>query len=115
MKKHFTLDKANGMALGVCAGIGRHFGVDPTFVRIGAVLVTLLGAFPWTVVAYGLAAWLGKKAPNVDLPGKESHPIGGSIYDYKQATSDLDRRLAEVDTYVAGPNSRLAKEIEELR
>jgi hypothetical protein len=28
---------------------------------------------------------------------------------------DIDRRMAEVETYVTGSNSRLAREIEELR
>lgn len=115
MKKRFYLDKANGMAMGVCAGIGRHFSVDPIFVRIGAVLVTLLGAFPWTFIAYGLAAWLGKAPAPAKLPSEDGYALGGSTRDYKDATRDLDRRLAEVDTYVAGSNSRLAKEIEELR
>jgi phage shock protein C len=115
MKKRFTLDRPNGMALGVCAGLGRYFGVDPTLVRIGAVLVTLLGAFPWTLVAYGVAAWMGKARSPANSLGEDGYAIRGSTHDYKQATSDLDRRLAEVDTYVAGSNSRLAKEIEELR
>lgn len=115
MKKRFYLDKPNGMMMGVCAGLGRTFNVDPTFVRIGAVVVTLLGAFPWTLLAYGAAAWLGKARPHADMPAETGHAIGGSIHEYRDSTRDLDRRLAEVDTYVAGPNHRLAKEIEELR
>lgn len=26
---------------GVCGGLGKHFGVDPTFIRIAAVLLAL--------------------------------------------------------------------------
>lgn len=113
MKTRFHLDKPNGMMMGVCAGLGRSFNVDPTFIRIGAVLVTLLGAFPWTLVAYGVAAWMGKARP---IEGSDDYAAGGSIRDYRESTRDLDRRLAEVDTYVAsGSNRHLAKEIEELR
>ena len=115
MKTRFTLDKPNGMMMGVCAGLGRSLGVDPTFVRIGAVLITVLGAFPWTLIAYGVAAWLGKSSPRPDVLADGGYAIGGSTHDYKEATRDLDRRLAEVDSYVAGPNHSLAKEIEELR
>lgn len=39
----FRLDKANGKLMGVCSGIGRYFGIDPTLVRIGFVVTTLLG------------------------------------------------------------------------
>ena len=113
MKKRFYLNKQDGMALGVCAGVGKYLGVDPTFVRIGAVVVTVLGAFPWTLIAYGITAWMAKPAP-VGAFG-EGGRIGGSTYDYQMGAGDLDRRLAEVDTYVAGPNSSLAREIEELR
>jgi hypothetical protein len=48
--------------------------------------------------------------------GRESiGKIGGSTYDLRVDMRDIDRRIAEVDTYVAGSNSRLAREIEELR
>lgn len=114
MKKRFTLDRPNGMMMGVCAGTGRYFGVDPTFVRVGAVLVTVLGAFPWTLIAYGVAAWLGKKSAS-PIRTDDGFRVPSSTRDYVDTTRDLDRRLAEVDTFVAGPNSRLAKEIEELR
>lgn len=114
MKKRFYLDKQNGMAMGVCAGLARQFDVDATFVRIGAVLVTLL-AFPWTLIAYAVAAWAAKPLPVGDYTGSEAGMLRGSTHDYRASSSDLDRRLAEVDTYVAGPNSGLSREIEELR
>ena len=63
MKKRFYLDKANGRIFGVCSGIARHMGWDPTFVRVGVVLVTLLGAFPWTLVTYVAAAMIAKNRP----------------------------------------------------
>ena len=114
MKKRFYLNKQDGMALGVCAGLGKYLGVDPTFVRIGAVVVTLLGAFPWTLIAYGVTAWMAKPAP-IGGYAEDSCRIGGSTYDYQVNARDLDQRLAEVDTFVAGRNSSLAREIEELR
>ena len=41
MNTAFTVDKANGRMMGVCAGLARSTGVDVTLVRIVAVAVTL--------------------------------------------------------------------------
>jgi phage shock protein C len=115
VKKIFHLNKRDGKFMGVCAGIADYTGVDPTFIRIGAVVVTLLGAFPWTVVAYLAAAWLAK--PKAASAYGEDGParLGASTYEIRQSMRDIDRRMAEVETYVTSQNSRLAREIEELR
>lgn len=105
-RKVFTLDRENKMAFGVCAGIARHFGIDPTFVRVGIVAVTLMGAFPWTLVAYAAAVVLAKGGPAIR--------DRSSTNDLRLNMRDIDRRIAEVDAYV-GSNDRLAREIETLR
>jgi phage shock protein C len=117
MKKRFYLDKPNGRIFGVCSGIARHMGWDPTFVRVGVVLVTLLGAFPWTLIAYGVAAMVGKTRP---LGGYEEAAAAGPIrristYELNRSMRDIDRRMAEVETYVTAQNTPLAREIESLR
>src|SRR5690242_15527425 len=61
--KSFYLDKSNGKLMGVCAGIADYTGWDATLIRIGLVLVTLLGCFPWTLIAYGVVAWVAKPRP----------------------------------------------------
>jgi hypothetical protein len=38
-----------------------------------------------------------------------------STSEYRSGMRDIDRRLAEVDSYVASSNMSLAREIEELR
>ena len=43
------------MVAGVCGGLARYFGVDPTLVRVAAVIALVLG-FPATVIAY-VVAW----------------------------------------------------------
>lgn len=113
--KTFYRDRQNGKFMGVCAGIGRYFGIDPTFVRIGAVVVTLLGAFPWTFVAYGLAAWLAKDAA---ASGRDYERVSAprfSTNDLSLNMRDIDRRMAEVETFVTNSNTGLASEIEKLR
>ena len=112
--KKFHLNRRDGKFMGVCAGVADYFGLDATFVRIAAVVVTLLGAFPWTLVAYGIAAWAAKPAA---LSYEESTSQGGrvSTKDLRLNMRDIDRRMAEVEQYVTSSNSSLASEIEKLR
>ncbi|HEX6375793.1 MAG TPA: PspC domain-containing protein [Allosphingosinicella sp.] len=117
MKKRFYLDRANGRIFGVCAGIARHMGWDPTFVRVGVVLITLLGAFPWTLIAYGATAMIAKSR-SLDGSDQDEAPVRvarTSTYEIKRSMRDIDRRMAEVETYVTAQNVGLAREIESLR
>ena len=41
--KRLTKSRGDRMVDGVCGGIARHFGIDPTLVRISFVLLTFLG------------------------------------------------------------------------
>ncbi len=41
----------NKMLAGVCGGLGEYFGIDPTLIRIGYVLVSIFSAaFPGILV-----------------------------------------------------------------
>jgi phage shock protein C len=117
MKKRFYLDRANGRIFGVCSGIARHMGWDPTFVRVGLVLITLLGAFPWSLIAYGATALIAKN--RTPLGGRdEEAPVRlakMSTFEVNRSMRDIDRRMAEVETYVTAQNTGLAREIESLR
>lgn len=115
MKKTFELDKRNGKFLGVCAGLANLTGVDATIIRIGAVVLTLAGAFPWTFVAYGVAAWLAKPRGYRTTDEHEFETPRLSTHEVRTQMRDIDRRMAEVETYVTSQNTRLAREIEELR
>jgi phage shock protein C len=113
MKKTFYLDRENGRFLGVCAGIGAHMGWDPTFVRVGLVIATLAGGWPWTVVAYFAAALIGKKrAAREAAPARATRL---STHELNASMRDVDRRMAEVEQYVTVQNNSLAREIESLR
>ena len=114
-RRKFTLDKVNGKWMGVCAGIADLTGVDVTFVRIAAVLLTLVGGFPWTVIAYLTAGFVARpKRDRYDALG--SYGAGRiSTHDVRTRMTDIDRRMAEVESYVTHSNTRLAREIEELR
>lgn len=112
--KRFEVDKANGKIAGVCAGIGEHIGVDPTVVRIAFVLAAVIGSSWLVVLAYCALAYVGqKKGPSLRKPARVA-----SREATRERMRDIDRRMQEVETYVASAdstNSRLAREIEELR
>ena len=110
MRKTFKLDKQNGKLFGVCAGVANYTGIDATIIRIALVVATLIGAAPWTFIAYAVAAWAAKPARADEAP-----PLSSSTYAMRGELSDLDRRMAEIDSYVASQDSRLAREIEQLR
>ena len=120
----FYLDKRNGKLLGVCAGIADYTGVDATWVRVGTVLLTLLGGFPWTVIAYFVTGWVASDKPREFAEsdpeqdkfwqGVRAKP-GRSIREVRSRFRDIDRRLADMETHVTSHNSRLAREIDALR
>jgi phage shock protein C len=119
----FYLDKQNAKWLGVCAGIADYTGIDRTWVRVGAVVLTIMGGFPWTLLGYWLAAWLANPKPyglyeNAEdakfWQGVRQSPAR-STRDVRSKFRDIDRRLADVETYYTSRNSSLAAEIDSLR
>ena len=111
--RKFYLDRRNGKVMGVCAGITDYTGLDTTLVRVGLVLVTLLGLFPWTVIAYFLAAVIAKSRPE-GFEADERLPRT-STAQVRESMRDIDHRMAEVETFVTSSNTRLAQEIDSLR
>ena len=51
----------NKMIDGVCAGIAEYFGIDPTLIRLGVVLLSLMGFSG--ILAYIIAAIIIPRAP----------------------------------------------------
>lgn len=119
----FYLDKSNGKWLGVCSGIAEYTGVEVLWVRIGTVILTLAGGFPWTLIAYGMVAWMAENKPTdlYDTPedakfwqGVRSNPKR-STAEVRSKFRDIDRRLADIETYYTSRNTQLAQEIDSLR
>jgi phage shock protein C len=54
--QRLRLDKETGIVAGVCAGFAHWLGVDPTWVRVAALVIALC-ATKAAIVAY-LIAWL---------------------------------------------------------
>ena len=119
----FYLDKKNGKFMGVCSGIADYSGINVLWVRIGAVLVTLMGAFPWTVIAYFLAAWMADDKPSGLYADRDDEKFwqgvrtnpARSTRDVRSKFRDIYRRLGDIETYYTSRNTRLANEIDSLR
>ena len=112
--RRFQVDMANGKIAGVCAGLGETLNVDPNVVRIGFVLAAVIGhAFFAMLIVYGVLAWVGAPKCSRKLARVESKRPRDEALDERLRAHE--RRMREIDTFVAGSNSRLAREIEELR
>lgn len=120
----FYLDKRNGKFLGVCSGIADYTGIDATWVRVGTVLLTVIGGFPWTVIAYFITAWVADVKPRefYDMDPEEERfwqnvraRPRATVRDVRSRFRDIDRRLADIETHYTSSQSRLAREIESLR
>jgi phage shock protein C len=110
--RKFEVDRANGKIAGVCAGFANMTGIDVTIVRVGLVLATLTIAFPWSVIAYAVMAFLGQPERRA---ARQGLPRSASRDEARERVRNLDLRMQAIETYVTSSNSKLAREIEELR
>jgi phage shock protein C len=119
----FYLDKQNKKWLGLCAGIADYTGFDVTLVRICCVVLTLFSSGN-LIIAYLIAAWLAPVKPRefAEQTQEETKFWQGvrasptrTVRDVRSRFRELDRRLADVETYITSSNSRLEREIEQLR
>lgn len=113
--RKFEVDKANAKIAGVCAGLGKTTGLDPNVVRIGFVLAAIFGSFIAALIVYGVLAAAGSPSGRY-----RRTPVRAAVKGRRDEALDErlrahERRMREIDTFVAGSNGRLAREIEELR
>lgn len=125
----FALDSRDKKLLGVCAGLGRSFDIDPTFIRIGFVAAPLLPLISlWTVVvAYLVFGVIGAAAKHrrgalerrderSDYERMGDYGRRASIHDLRTKLDATDRRLMAIDDHLHSADSdALAREIEALR
>jgi phage shock protein PspC (stress-responsive transcriptional regulator) len=113
--RRFETDKANGKIAGVCAGLGETLGVDPNVVRIGFVLAAIIGHAGFAMlILYAILAMVGAPGgPRRALARTERRRRDDDGMDERLEAHR--RRMREIDTFVEGSNSRLAREIESLR
>ena len=109
--------------MGVCAGIADYTGLDVTLVRImvvGAVFMSGGSILP----LYFIAGFIANDKPRELVSetvedqrfwqGVRQSPAR-TARDIRGRMRDIDRRLADIESYVTTENRSLAKEIEQLR
>jgi phage shock protein C len=116
-------DKQNAKLMGVCAGIADYTGINAFWVRLGFIvsLCTPLGGV--TLPLYFLSGlFLNKKPADLYVDQDETkywqrvrQSPKRTAREIKARFRDIDRRLAEVETYYVTSNPRLSAEIERLR
>ena len=121
-RTRFYRDKINGKIFGVCAGIADYTGVDVLWVRLGFVGLIMLGA-PMVILAYFLVGFFAAKKPGNLYTDRNEQKFWQGVRQSPTRTArevraqfrDIDRRLAEVETFYVSSNPRLSAEIERLR
>lgn len=121
-RTRFYRDKVNGKILGVCAGIADYTGVDVLWVRLGAIALVLMG-IGLVIPAYFIAGFFASTKPSHLYVDRGEQKFWQSVRQSPGRTArevranfrDIDRRLAEVETFYVTSNPRLSAEIERLR
>ncbi len=122
-RTRFYRDTVNGKVMGVCAGIADYTGMDVTLIRIMMVAAILLGSGS-PILLYFIAGWMTPKKPyelrsddaeeKKFWQGVRASPAQ-TARDIRGRFRDIDRRLADIESYVTTENRSLAREIERLR
>ena len=115
-------DKQNAKLMGVCSGIADYTGINAFWVRL-AFLLLLFSTGGAVLPVYFIAGiLLNKKPANLYVDRDEQKYWQGvrqspkrTAREIKAGFRDIDRRLAEVETYYVTNNPRLSAEIERLR
>jgi phage shock protein C len=122
-RTRFYRDKQNGKVMGVCAGIADYTGFDVALVRIcflAAVFMSGGSVLPF----YFIAGWVAPTRPReLEYDGSEDRQFWQGVRasparatrDIRSRFKDIDRRLADIESYVTTENRSLAREIEQLR
>lgn len=116
-------DRENAKLMGVCAGIADYTGIDAFWIRMGAVLLTVLALGPIGIVAYIAAGVLLNKKPPYLYGDEQESRYWQRVRQSPKRTAreirsqfrDIDRRLASVEAHYVSSNPRLTAEIERLR
>ena len=121
-RTRFYRDKQNGKLMGICAGIADYTGINSIWVRLGflgLVLMTGGSILPF----YFLVGFLADKKPQQREVDRDEQQFWQGVRQSPARTAravkgqlrEIDRRLAEVETFYVSSNPRLSAEIERLR
>jgi phage shock protein C len=122
-RTRFYRDKQNGKMFGVCAGIADYTGFDVSLVRVcflAAVFMSGGSVLPFYIIAAMVTPTKPRALERTDREeqqfwqGVRASPARAAK-DIRSRFKDIDRRLADIESYVTTENRSLAREIEQLR
>ena len=122
-RTRFYRDKRNGKVMGVCAGIADYTGFDVNLVRV-CFIATVFMSGGSVLPFYFIAGFVTPPKPReFDLVDTEERRFWQGVRasptrsarDIRSRFRDIDRRLADIESYVTTENRSLAREIEQLR
>ncbi|VVS96779.1 envelope stress response membrane protein PspC [Erythrobacter sp. EC-HK427] len=117
-------DKQNAKLLGVCSGIADYTGISIFWVRLMCIISWLTPVATVTIPAYILMGLLlNKKPPHLYAADTKETEYWQGVRQNPKRTAreirarmkDVDRRLAEVESFYVNSNPLLTREIEQLR
>ncbi|MXO66304.1 envelope stress response membrane protein PspC [Altericroceibacterium endophyticum] len=117
----FYRDKQNSKLMGVCSGLADYTGIEAIWWRLFFVVLTLTTGFG--IPIYFVLGLLADKKPahlyTDDREKKYWQRVRQSptrtAREVRSQFRDIDRRLADVESYYVHSNPRLSAEIENLR
>lgn len=119
----FYKDRANGKVMGVSAGLADYTGVDVALMRI-MVLFAILMSSGSGLLLYFLAGIIAEDKPaSLAYENEDDRQFWRQVRasptrSAKQIHSEfrsIDRRLADIESYVTSENRVLARQIDELK
>ena len=122
-RTRFYRDKRHGKILGVCAGIADYTGFDVNLVRVCMVAAVFLSSGS-ILPFYVIAAFITPDKPSeLAVADSEERQFWQGVRaspartarDIRSRFKDVDRRLADIESYVTTENRSLAREIDQLR
>lgn len=122
-RTRFYRDKRRGKLMGICAGIADYTGFDVSLVRV-CFIATIFMSGGSILPFYFIAGFVTPDRPGGRIrddredqrfwQGVRASPARAAG-DISSRFRDLDRRLADIESYVTTENRSLASEIERLR
>jgi phage shock protein PspC (stress-responsive transcriptional regulator) len=123
----YSLDRHDAKIAGVCATLGKKWGIDPTFIRIAWVAVPLFTPMNFTtaLIAYAIVGIILAVQKKRSMTGERrmgDFDRMGEVVRRKPTVhamvndlDETDRRLMAIDHHINSQNEELAREIEALR
>ena len=121
-RTRFYRDKQHSKFMGVCSGIADYTGINSIWIRLGFIF-SLFVTGGSTFLAYLIVGLLADKKPaHLYVDQREQKFWQGvrqsptrTAAQVKSRFREIDRRLADVESYYTSNNARLSNEIESLR